>query len=63
MMTRPLPSIPSVHGLYADQPADQESFAVMPVLLDHDARDQDTLIADTPHERNAVRGGWARRGM
>jgi len=52
----------SFHGLYAYQPADKESFALMPVPLDHDARQQDILTAGTLHERDAIRAGWARGG-
>ena len=33
----------------------------MTVPLDHDAREQDTLTAETPQELNAIRSGWARR--
>jgi len=51
--------MPPVHGLYTDQ----ESFAVKPVPLDHDDREQDTLTADTPHERSTPHPGWARGGM
>jgi hypothetical protein len=42
--------------------ADQESFAVMPVPLDHDARQQDIRTTGTPHELDAIRAGWARQG-
>jgi hypothetical protein len=40
-------------------PAEQEIFALMPVPLDHDDREQDILTADTPHELNANHPGWA----